>query len=202
MVSREVPQRGMVCLFPFFFFFLFSRSFHVLPYLSRSEISPSSASSASQRGDKSASGAPRASIFFSLRNVPSPRERDRVPGFVGQFLLPWNFLSGIPVCTLYTRSGRRWTVLLLLRDLTFMTKPRFDGFTVYGFPCFNMCESFPRVFNVVHIIPSSPFHRLFLARWIAYLAIYLLPPSLLFFRWKNEKRISLSVLREKNLSFV
>ena len=104
MVSREVPQRGMLCLFPFFFFFLFSRSFHVLPYLSRSEISPSSASSASQRGDKSASGAPRASIFFSLRNVPSPRERDRVPGFVGQFLLPWNFLSGIPVCTLYTRS--------------------------------------------------------------------------------------------------
>lgn len=98
---------GWSAFFPSSSFFFFSRSFHVLPYLSRSEISPSSASSASQRGDKSASGAPRASIFFSLRNVPSPRERDRVPGFVGQFLLPWNFLSGIPVCTLYTRSGRR-----------------------------------------------------------------------------------------------
>lgn len=81
-----------------------------------------------------------------------------------------------------------------------MTKPRFDGFTVYGFPCFNMCESFPRVFNVVHIIPSSPFHRLFLARWIAYLAIYLLPSCLLFFsmeKWKKNLSLSLSPLSER-----
>lgn len=130
-----------------------------------------------QCGDKSASGTPRASIFLSLRNVPSPRERDRT--LVGQFLLPGISCRG---CSC-TRVEGFVVAPFLSRDSTFYDETSFRRIYRRRFPCFNMCQSFPRY---IHNPPTTD--RLFLPRWIACLAIYL-PPFLPFFS-KNKEKIS------------